>query len=106
MTSENANSSAGKPRRYPLVLRLRILQLLFAPGRKRSFTRRVALLSRRFGPSARQIFRWVKEVRAGGADGLRDHLRCDLLIRRAPSNLIVLPADAGSDPANISGASS
>ncbi len=103
--ARNPNSEqtkSGKPRCYPVVLRTHVLRLLLAPGRKLSFTRRVALLSRRFGPSTRQIFRWLALYRKAGANELRDRMRSDLLTRRAPANItsitpgaaVRLPLDA------------
>lgn len=74
-------------RRYPLALRLRVLRLLFGRNRKLSFSRRLTLLSRRYRIAARTVWRWVRRYRAGGADGLRDHVRRDTLTRRAPANV-------------------
>jgi hypothetical protein len=85
--SKQKRAAVGKPRRYPLALRLRLLRALFGGSLKLSFSRRLMLLSRRYLIADRTAWRWVRRYRAGGADGLRDHLRSDTLTRRAPANV-------------------
>ena len=86
--------AAGK-RRYSLAIRLRILRLLFAQGRKSSLSRRVRLWAYRLGMKHdRTIYRWLRRYRDGGANELRDKLRSDTLTRRAPSNVLSITPDS------------